>query len=169
MNKKLPAIIIGIVIILLAVLGFIFWQKSTIKTPTPNTNVLTTKKVDMKSQPEWVQKLELTAVKGPRKGTRGLDNVVFTLSGMPSGMVSTLLYTMPYYYKTAQGEGSGGFQTETPVKVDGAETFTRTFDFGTCSTNTCVRHDGVTAIDVQIDFRTQDGDTPIWSGTVEVK
>ena len=167
MTKKLPVIIVGVVILLIISLGFIFWQRTTIK--TPSTTPQTIKKVDMKSQPEWVQKLKLTAVKGVRKGTRGLDNVTFSISGMPSGMVSTLVYIIPYYYKTPQGEGSGGFQTETPVKVDGAETFTRTFDFGTCSTKTCVRHDGVTEMDVEIDFTTTNGDTPIWSGTVEVK
>jgi hypothetical protein len=168
MNKKLPAIIVGTIVLLVIVIGFVFWQKSSVKTQAL-PQAPTAKKVDMKSQPLWVQNLTLAASKGTRKGSRGLDNVTITISKIPAGMVETLTYTISYSYKTAQGDGSGGFFTDTQIKVDGAETFTRTFDFGTCSTKSCVRLDGVTALDVEIDFTTKDGNTPIWSGTVDVK
>lgn len=168
MNKKLPVIVIGVLVILLVIIGAIFWQKSSVKTQAP-PQVHTAKKVDMASQPEWVQKLAVTAVKSLRGGERGLDKVKVSLEGIPPGIVSTLTYTMSYSYKTPQGDGSGGFFTDTPIKVDGATAFSRSFDFGTCSTRSCVRHDGVTSLDVEIDFITKDGASPIWSGTVEIK
>lgn len=171
MNKKLPIIAVCIIVLLLVVLGAVIIQKSWTKTGDPKAPLTTrmAKKIDMASQPEWVQKLQVSAVKGVRRGSRGLDNVKVTVEGIPQGMVDSLTYTMSYSYETKLGEGSGGFFTDTPVEVKGTESFTRTFDFGTCSTKSCVRHDGVKSMEIEIDFVTSAGDEPIWSGTVEVK
>lgn len=157
---------------LVASLALIVWQKSQVQAPAPKSttnNALTVKKVDLSSQPEWVRKLEVSAVKGVGRGERGLDNVKVIINNIPSGMVSSLTYTIAYTYKTKDGDASGGFFSSTPVSLDGATTFTRTFDFGTCSTKSCVRHTGVTAMDIEFDFTTSSGDQPIWSKTVELQ
>lgn len=170
-NKNLPVIVVGTVAVLLLILGIIFWQKSQVKSngqTVSQDNSHSVKKVDMASQPKWVQDLSVSAVKGIHKGTRGLDNVVVTINNIPEGMVDSLTYTMSYSYQGGQG-GSGGFFTDTPVKLTTPTSFARTFDFGTCSTNSCVRHDGVSSLDVEIDFTTTKGDQPVWSGTVPVK
>ncbi len=171
-NKKITVVVLSIILLLAVILGVIIWQKSSVQSParvtSPSQNP-PVKKVDMASQPQWVQDLTVTAVKGIRQGERGLDNVEINITGIPPATVDSLTYTIAYNYSNANGQGSGGFFTDTPVAVNGATSFSRTFDFGTCSTKSCVRHDGVSTMDIEFDFTTKNGDAPIWSKTVELK
>jgi hypothetical protein len=84
---------------------------------------------------------------------------------MPKGLVSTLSYVAQY--ETAN-KGSQGALSTTPLKINGEETFSKTIDFGTCSTKSCVRHDGVTSVDLELDFTTTSGDQPVWSKSIGI-
>lgn len=169
-NKKIASFAVISIVLLSSILGIVIVQKSLLNksVPTKVASVRQARIVDLKSQPEWVQKLEVKAVKGLRKGVRGLDNVTIIVQGMPQGLVSSLTYTMSYPYQGSQSEATGGFFTDTPVKIEGKTDFRKTFDFGTCSTKSCVRHDGVTKMEIEIDFVTNDDEEPVWSNTVEV-
>ncbi len=145
------------ILILTAILGFSLVQKS-LPSKTSKTAVPEIKKVDLSTQPDWVQKLVVTAVSG-RSGN-GLKNVTFKVSNLPRATVSTVNYVVQY--QTAN-KGSQGALSTRPLDVNGATEFSKTIDFGTCSTKSCVTHDGVTAIDLELDFTTSDSSQFIWS------
>lgn len=154
MRKVWPIIV---VVVLVGVAGFLIWPKSQVK-PVATTTI---KKIDLSTQPQWVQQLKVTAVKG-RSGN-GLDNVTIQASGMSAGMVQSLTYVIQY---DTTNKGTQGALSSEPVVVAGAVEFKKTIDLGTCSTKSCVRHDGVTAVGVELDFTTTSGDQPIWTGTL---
>lgn len=143
--------------------GYSLYQK--IQTPPvpvttePETMV---KKIDLSTQPEWVQKLDVTAKKG--KSANGLDNAIVTAKGFPQGLVTGVTYVVQYQ---TTNKGTQGALSSKPVSVTGT-TWTKTIDLGTCSTKSCVRHDGVTSIDLELDFTTTSGNTPIWEKTISL-
>ena len=156
MGKKAVAIIITLVII--AALGFVFLKpNSTSKPPIPVTNTEAIKKVDLSTQPEWVQKLTVTAKKG--RSANGLDNFTLTVSGIDSS-VDSLTYIAQY---ETSNKGTQGALAMSPQKVSGGK-FTKTIDLGTCSTKSCVRHDGVTKVDLELDF----SDSSVWTGSISL-
>lgn len=169
MNKKLPLIVVGVVVALVVILGAVVWQKSSVRstansnspTPTPAVGI---KKVDLASQPEWVQKLTVTAKKGV--SANGLNNVTVKASGMPAGLVQTLGYVLQY---ETTNKGTQGALSTTPLTINGATEFTKTIDLGTCSTKSCVRHEGVASVDLELDFTTSSGDQFAWSGTLNLQ
>ncbi|KKU91363.1 MAG: hypothetical protein UY21_C0010G0018 [Microgenomates group bacterium GW2011_GWA1_48_10] len=168
MTKKLPVIIVSLVGLLLVVAGVIVWQKSAVKEPSKTTapKTPTIKKVDLKSQPEWVQKLTVTVKKG-KSSTNSLDTLTFAVSGLPEGLVSSLEYT--FSYETTNRGTDGGFSTR-PIDINGETTYTKTVEMGSCSTGgKCVRNEGTTSVDLEFDFTTKDGDQPIWTGTLDLK
>lgn len=152
MKKGLPIIIL----LLIGVVGFLVWQKSQVKVE-PIKQETTIKKIDLSTQPEWVQKLKVSA----RKGTsaNSLANFTLTVEGLAG--VESLTYVVQYQ---TSNKGAQGALSMTPIKVSGP-TFTKTIDLGTCSTKSCVRHDGVTSIDVELDFMP----TGIWTGTLNLQ
>ncbi len=140
--------------LLVGVLGFMFWQKSQVKTLAPVVES-TIKKVDLATQPIWVQNLKVSAKKG--RSANGLDNLTLSVSGIEA---SSLTYVLQYQ---TSNKGAQGALAMTPQKITGS-TFTKVIDLGTCSTKSCVRHDGVTSVDVELDFN----DSSVWTGTISL-
>lgn len=162
MKKALPVIIV----VLIGIAAAIIWQKSQVKPSsiTPATQTATIKKVDLATQPEWIQKLTVTAKKGV--SPNGLANVTITASGMPAGLVQSFDYVIQYQ---TTNKGTQGALSTRSIGVSGSSTtLTKTIDLGTCSTKTCVRHDGVTSVDIELDFATSSGQFT-WTGTIALK
>lgn len=166
MGKNGPVVFVGLALLLLASGGFLVWQKSQANTPaeTESTGGTGIRKIDLSTQPEWVQKLVVSA----RKGTsaNGLENVTFTVNGMPKGLVESFTYVLSYQ---TTNKGTQGALSTKPVEINGAETASKTVDLGTCSTKSCVRHEGVTAVELELDFSDSNGGSPAWSGLLELK
>lgn len=163
MNKKFTYAAIGLVVLLLIVLGVIVFQKSNTAAPTsPITEAATgIKKVNLAEQPEWVQKLIVTAKKG--RSANGLTNVTLKVTGMPDGVVESLEYVVQY---DTTNRGTQGALSSKPAEVRGKTEFTKVIDLGTCSTKSCVTHEGVTGIEVQLDFLGKNGEKFAWSGSL---
>lgn len=150
--------------LLVGIGGYLIYQKSQVApVAAPSQQEAMVKKIDLSTQPEWVQKLDVTAKKG--KSANGLENVMVTVKGIPAGMVASVNYVMQYQ---TTNKGTQGALSSKPVDVSGATTFTKTIDLGTCSTKSCVRHDGVTSIDLELDFTTTSGDQPMWEKTLSL-
>lgn len=154
MAKKL---IIGIVLVLLGISSWLVYQKSQVK-PVVLPEPVVVKKVDLSTQPEWVQKLEVSARKG--QSANGLDNVTILVKGLVD--VESVSYVLQYQ---TSNKGAQGALSSKPIEVTGT-TFTKTIDLGTCSTKSCVRHEGVTSVDLELDFTTSAGSKPTWSKTL---
>lgn len=150
---------------LVLVLGAIVWQKSQVTTPAssfaPEAGV---KKVDLSSGPEWVQNLAVVAKKG--YSANGLENVTISLKGLPKGMVATVSYVMQYQ---TTNRGTQGALSTKALDIDGATTFKKTVDLGACSAKSCVRHDGVTSVDLELDFTATSGQTASWSKNLDLE
>lgn len=143
--------IIGIVLVLVGISGWLVYQKSQVKP---------VEKIDLSTQPEWVQKLDVTARKG--QSANGLENVTILVKGLVN--VESVNYVLQYQ---TSNKGAQGALSSKPIEVTGT-TFTKTIDLGTCSTKSCVRHEGVTSVDLELDFTTSDGSKPTWSKTVSL-
>lgn len=167
MNKK--AIIFVIIACVLVLVGYLFVRFFLSKnSPTTPSSVTTTetptvKKVDLSTQPEWVRNLIVTAVSG--RSSNSLKNVTLKTEGMPSGMVSSVEYVIQY---ETTNRGAQGALSSKPISVNGATTFSKTIDLGTCSTKSCVTHDGVTNIDAELNFNSTTGEQFSWSGTISI-
>jgi hypothetical protein len=154
MKKALPLVLV----ILVVVAGFLVWQKSQVKIePKPEVTETGIKKIDLSTQPEWVQKLTVTAKKG--SSANGLANFTLSVSGITPS-VASLTYIAQYQTSNKGTQGALGM---TPTKVVNGSV-TKVIDLGTCSTKSCVRHDGVTAVEIELDF----SDGSIWTGTVNL-
>ena len=151
--------VVGIVTFLLVAAGVVLvWQKSQVKpviTPKPEVTNTEIKKVDLTTQPAWVQKLKVAGKKG--RSANGLDNFTLSVAGIET---SSLTYVLQY--QTAN-KGMQGALAMSPQSVTKGS-FTKVIDLGTCSTKSCVRHDGVTSIDVELDF----DDSSVWTGTISL-
>lgn len=166
MNKKLPIIIGVIVLVIAAVVVFFWWRNSQAATPAPEPEyqqqTSSIQMIDLSTQPKWVQDLKVTAQRG--KSPNGLENFALTLNGLDKS-VTGITYTIEY--QTTDKGIQGTFSTK-PVDPEGEATYTlKTMDLGTCSTKSCVKHDGVTELIIQLDFQTSDGPA-IWTGTVKI-
>ncbi len=164
--KNFPKIVIGVVVLLVAVIGFLIWQKSQVKPPAVQTVAkVEVKKVDLSTQPDWVQKLVVTAVSG-HNVKNGLKTYTITIQGIPKGLVTKLEYVIQFM---TTNKGSQGDLSSRPVELNGAIEFSHTGDFGTCSTKSCIIWEGVKEIDIELDFIASDGSTPVWSKTLNLK
>ncbi len=170
MNKKVLIIIAVIIVGLLgALVGGGLWFKAQFNQPAKEANPhlppsqSTVHKIDLSTQPEWVQKLEVTAVKG--QSVNGLQNVSISVKGIPKGLVKTLEYVMQF---ETTNRGSQGAYSTTPIDLQGAAVWTKTMDLGTCSTYSCVPYKGVKSLDLELDFITTSGDKPAWSKTLDL-
>lgn len=156
MKKVLPIA----VVILVIIAGILILQKSLVRpaiVPKPEVTDTGIKKVDLSTQPEWVRQLKVSGRKG--SSPNGLDNFTLTASGIDSG-VSTVTYIVQYQTSNKGVQGALGMS---PQEVsDGV--FSKTIDLGTCSTKSCVRHDGVTEVEVELDF----SDGSIWTGDISL-
>jgi hypothetical protein len=153
MDKK---IIGGVVLLLALVVGgyFLLQQpKPEVKNAPAESSI---KKVDLATQPEWVQKLKVSGKKG--RSANGLDNMTLSVTGIEA---TSLTYVLEYQ---TSNKGTQGALAMSPQSITG-KSFTKTIDFGTCSTKSCVRHDGVTSVLVELDFN----DSSIWTGSVDLK
>lgn len=164
MKGQLP-VIGGILGVLVLVAAFLIWQKSqTAPVATPSETPVaesSIKQVDLTTQPEWVQKLVVTGKKG-RSGN-SLDNLTLSVAGIAS-TVSDLTYIVQYQTASKGVQGALGM---TPQPVTGGK-FTKVIDLGTCSTKSCVRHDGVTSVEIELDFNLSDGSKAVWTGSVSL-
>lgn len=164
--KNLPVIIGAVIILLFGIGGFLVYQKSQVKPAQPpagqSDNLI--KKVDLGTQPAWVQKLDVNVKKG--KSANGLDNVTVTVKGLPAGLVTKLNYVLQYQ---TTNKGTQGALSTKPLDINGATTWTKTIELGTCSTKSCVRHEGVTSVDLELDFTTSSDDTPVWEKPLDLK
>ncbi len=150
----------GIVVLLLVgILGFMFWQKSQMKAPVPVVEP-TIKKVDLSTQPAWVQKLNVSAVSG-RNPKNGLKTYTVTVQGLPKDSISTLSYVIQFM---TTNKGSQGDFSSKPIELNGVSEYKHTGDFGTCSTKSCIVWEGVKQLDVELDFN----DSSVWTGTVSL-
>ncbi len=147
MAKK---IIIGVVLVLVGISGWLVYQKSQVR-PVVLPEPLAVKKID----------LDVTARKG--QSANGLENVTVLVKGLVK--VETVSYVLQYQ---TSNKGAQGALSSTPVVVSGATTFTKTIDLGTCSTKSCVRHEGVISVDLELDFTTSDGSKPTWFKTINL-
>ena len=154
MDKKVVG---GIVLLLVLIaVGFVALQpKPKVSVPAPVEQAI--KKIDLNTQPEWVQKLVVTAKKG--RSTNSLNNFTLSVSGISSD-AGSLTYVIQYQ---TSNKGTQGALAMSPQKVSDGK-FTKVIDFGTCSTKSCVRHDGVTSVDVELDF----SDSSVWTGTISL-
>lgn len=118
------------------------------------------KMVDLSTQPEWVQKLDVNIKKG--KSANGLENLTLSVKGIPED-VESLKYVMSFETSNA---GTQGHFSSVPIKISGEASFVKTVDLGTCSTKSCVRWNGVTKADVELDFLMISGDEATWTKTV---
>lgn len=165
MNKKLP-IIIGAAILLVLVVGFMVWKNSQTPPPAPKPEYQqqesSIQMVDLKTQPKWVQDLEVSAKRG--KSANGLENFTLTMAGLDPS-VTAVKYSIEYQ---TTDKGIQGTFSQTPVKTEGKQDLTlRTMDFGTCSTKSCVKHTGATELVIQLDFTTSKGPA-IWTGKLPI-
>lgn len=161
--KSLNKLIAPIIVLLVLVVGLLVWQKSQIPPvkPVDNSPSVEVKKIDLSTQPEWVQKLEVVATKG--RSANSLENVTVTVKGIPRGMVESVNYVIQYQ---TSNKGAQGALSSKPIMVSGATTFSKTIDLGTCSTRSCVRHDGVASVDLELDFLASSGDKFTWTGSL---
>lgn len=162
--KILPLILFGLVF----VAGLIIWQKSQVpankRQETGSSQAETAiKKVDLATQPQWVQKLAVSARKGI--SGNGLENVTIMIKGLPKGVVKSVSYVIQYQ---TNNKGAQGALSLKPVEVNGAIEFSKTIDLGTCSTKSCVRHEGVTAVEIELDFITSSGGQVSWTGNLTI-
>lgn len=141
--------IIGIILVLVGISGWLIYQKSVVK-PVVLPEPLAVKKID----------LEVTARKG--QSANGLENVTILVKGLVN--VESVSYVLQYQ---TSNKGAQGALSSKPIAVTGT-TFTKTIDLGTCSTKSCVRHEGVTSVDLELDFTTSDGSKPTWSKTLNL-
>lgn len=162
--KNAPALI-AIAVIVAIVVGVFVYLNKPVEAPKVEEKKAESmiKKVDLSTQPEWVQKLTVTATKGT--SANGLKNVTVKVSGMPKDLVTSVNYIVQY--ETAN-KGSQGALSTKPIDVTGKTEFSKTIDFGTCSTKSCVTHDGVTAIELELDFTATTGDFT-WTKTLDLK
>ena len=165
MKRKLPVIVSGLIVILVLVLGSIVWQKSQIKEPEPagaREAGTKTRKVDLSSQPDWVQNLQVIVTKG--KSKNGLENFTFKVTGIPLNTAKTLAYTA--YFDTSNRGTQGASSTE-PIDLVGATEFSKTIDLGTCSA-TCSAFQGVKSIDLELSFGSVADKEFFWSKSLEI-
>ncbi|MEK7127410.1 MAG: hypothetical protein AAB838_01650 [Patescibacteria group bacterium] len=162
MDKKLTGIVASFIVILIVIVGVIIWQKSQVKTVVPVKQETAIKKVDLATQPEWVQKLDVTVTRGT--SANGLKNVTFKVAGLPKDLVTAVDYVVQYQ---TTNKGSQGALSTKPIDVTGKTEFSKTIDFGTCSTKICSSHDGVTAIDLELDLTAPTGSFT-WTKTLNL-
>jgi hypothetical protein len=157
MKKSLP---IFVILALVAIAVVMFLQKSQVPTENPKQEApveSNIKKVDLATQPEWIQKLKVTAKKGT--SSNSLSNFTLTVDGV-SSEAKSLTYVIEYQTTNKGVQGALGMSPQT---IKGT-TFTKTIDLGTCSTKSCVRHDGVTSVNIELDF----SPSGIWTGLVSL-
>lgn len=167
MNKKAIFIVVGVCALLLV--GYVVFRFFSSKTPpvsqttSNDTNVTAIKKVDLSTQPEWVQKLVVTATGG--RSANGLKNVTIKADGFPEGMVESVQYVIQY---ETNNRGAQGALSTKPIVVNGETSFSKIIDFGTCSTKSCVNHEGVVNVDLELNFTSAEGEEFSWSGTLPI-
>jgi hypothetical protein len=165
MDKRVVVGGVSIVLALILILGFVIWQKSQAPVkPEETKKESLVKKVDLASQPEWVQKLTVTVTKG--SSANGLKNFTMKVTGLPKDLVQSVDYIVQY---ETTNKGSQGALSTKPLDVKGATEFSKTIDLGSCSTKTCVTFDGVTAVETELDFITSDSSKFSWTGTLDLK
>jgi hypothetical protein len=149
MKNKSALLVGGVVVVVCVVVSFIIFNKPQEIPQVEEKKETLIKEVDMAAQPEWVQNLQVTTKRGI--SANGLKNVTFVVKGMPEGVVENLNYIVQYQ---TSNKGSQGAMSTKPIEIGGKTEYAKTVDFGTCSTKTCVHFDGVTEIELELDFVT---------------
>lgn len=166
--KKGNTLVIIVILALVAVAGFLVWQKSQVQPKSeqapPPLSEDAIEQVDLSKQPVWAQNLQVTSKLGT--GARGLKMITYTVTGMPAGAIQSLTYEIGYQ---TSDKGYQGDLSNTPTQVGGKTTVTITSELGTCSTKTCVFWNGVKTADMRLDFKATDGSTPAWSKSLNLQ
>jgi hypothetical protein len=138
MGKKI-VIIMGALVILLGITGFIVYRSLTKPIPqiTENTN-----ETETVAQVDSSVKLNVT-------WSKTKDNTIsLSVSGL-SGKMNTLSYELSYESKgLIKGVNSGS----KPIDVIGEDGFDRDVYLGTCSKNVCTPDIGITKVTAAIEF-----------------
>jgi hypothetical protein len=139
MSKKI-VIILGVIIVLLGVTGFMVYKvltKPIEKTAAPEA-----------SQDITIPEVDKSVVINAKSSSAKSDTVTLSVSGMASKM-TTLNYELSYEYKgMVKGVNSGS----KPIDVVSQDTFSRDVYLGTCSKNVCTPDAGVKKVTVVIEF-----------------
>jgi len=165
-DKKVVFGAVGLVVVLfLTIVGMIAFKSQTAppqKAPANNTVVKQVQKVDMESQPDWVKNLVVTVT--PGYSANSLPNVTVKVSGI-AAEAKQVEYVLQYQ---TSNKGSQGALSTKPLELAGDGTWKKTIDLGTCSTKSCVVHEGVTAVDLELDFTDSSGNRMVWTKTLDL-
>jgi len=143
MNKK-TGIIVGVLVLLLLVTGFVVYKAvfSGAPAPAPTTADIT---------PTAVAPVDSSISVDLTKSTTAANTVVISAKGM-NGKIVSVAYELMY-------ESQGVTQGVTGKSVDVAQkdTFERDLYLGTCSRNVCTPHLGVSKVNLVLVFTDASG------------
>jgi hypothetical protein len=137
MNKKMK-IVIGVLVLLLLITGFVVYKAVFSGSPAPTASA----DITPSAAPPVDASISINLI----KSTTTANTVVISAKGMNSKMKS-VSYELTY---ESQGVMQGA--TGTSVDVSGKDTFERDIYLGTCSKNVCTPHLGVTKVSLVLVF-----------------
>ncbi len=137
MNKK-TGIIVGIVVLLLIVTGFVVYKAVFSGKPAAE--------VTQDLTPAEVAPVDASISVDLTKSTTADNTVVVSVKGMGGKMVS-VAYELMY-----ESKGVTQGVTGKSVDVSGKDTFERDLYLGTCSRNVCTPHIGVSSVNLVLVF-----------------
>ncbi len=149
--KKLM-IILGVLVLLLTITGFLVWK--TLSSPAKNTSINTDGGSEITPDRNMIPldpNITVTLEKSTSKG----NTVVVTAKGMKGSMVS-IAYELSY---DSQGLIKGVNSGSKPIDVTGKNDFEREIYLGTCSRNVCRPDSGVSQIELVLEFTNTEGKT----------
>ena len=142
MNKKI-GIIIGVLVVLLLITGFVVYKAVFSGAPAPVTSTDIT--------PTAVAPVDSSISVDLVKSTTAANTVNISAKGM-NGKMNSVSYELSY---ESQGVMQG--VTGTSVDVSGKDTFERDLYLGTCSKNVCTPHLGVSKVSLVLVFTDTSG------------
>ncbi len=141
MNKK-TGIIIGVLVLLLLVTGFVVYKAVFSAKPAEVTQDLT---------PAVVAPVDASISVDLTKSTSAANTVIVSVKGM-GGKMTSVAYELMY-----ESKGVTQGVTGKSVDVSGKDTFERDLYLGTCSRNVCTPHLGVTKVNLVLVFTDTSG------------
>lgn len=141
MNKKIGLIVAGVVVVLLAVTGFVVYK--AVFAPAPATQQ-TTDQITPTTLPPADTSISVNLI----KSTSAANTVTIQIKGM-GGKMTTVGYELSY---ESQGLVKGVNSGSKPADVAGQDTFNRDIYLGTCSKNDCKPDVGVSKVTLNVVF-----------------
>lgn len=143
MSKKI-GIIIGVLVVLLVVTGFVVYKAVFSGAPAPAAT-----SADI--TPTVVAPVDASISVDLTKSTSAANTIIISAKGM-NGKMANVSYELTY---ESQGVMQGA--TGTSVDVSGKDTFERDIYLGTCSRNVCTPHLGVSKVSLVLVFTDTSG------------